>query len=80
MGTPTGWAKLNSNGLVVLSPGLSSTGTIIRDKNETWLFGSYHHIPHASSLEAKLWELKDGLELVERLNLWNLELKLMLLS
>ena len=45
-----GWVKLNTDGVLKASSGMTSTGGIIRDKNGNWLAGFAFHIGPSSSL------------------------------
>ncbi|KAI8558096.1 hypothetical protein RHMOL_Rhmol04G0062800 [Rhododendron molle] len=56
-----GCFKLNTDGASKGNPGASSCGGIIRDSDGKWFSGFHRKIGFASSIEAELWALRDGL-------------------
>lgn len=58
-----GWVKLNTDGSFIGNPGLAGCGGLMRDHNERWIKGFTRSLGQASSVEAKLWALRDGLML-----------------
>lgn len=71
-----GWAKLKTDSSVTKNPELAGSAAIIWDSNERWIGQVYHHSPKATSIEAKLWGLRDGLGLANSLNIRKLETEL----
>lgn len=70
------WHKLNTDGSALGNPGLVGGGGIIRDHNGMWVWGFSRAIETASSVEAELWALRDGLKLCISLNLQAVEIDL----
>ena len=58
-----GWHKLNTNGSVVSTNGLSGCGGLLRDSAGQWVVGFAKSISVSSSIAAELWALRDGLGL-----------------
>lgn len=58
-----GWVKLNTDGLALGNPGRASGGGLIHDSDGQWVKGFTRNIDYATSVEAELWALKDGLTL-----------------
>ena len=58
-----GWYKLNTDGSSRLGGDRTGCGGIIRDEQRQWITGFARRIGAANSLTAKLWGLRDGLQL-----------------
>nr|POE69125.1 putative ribonuclease h protein [Quercus suber] len=56
-----GWLKLNTNGLVISTSGLSRCGGLIRDSAGKWVVGFAKSINVNSSIAVELWALREGL-------------------
>ena len=73
---PLGWAKLNTDGVIVGSSGLAGCGGLIRDENGAWLAGFSRNIGSTTSYAAELWGIRDGLALCCNLNIHSIIVKL----
>ena len=71
-----GWFKLNTDGSALGCPGLAGGGGLIRDDHGKWAKGFLRKISKVSSLEAKLWAIRDGLILCNQLLIQELLIKL----
>ena len=60
---PAGWHKLNTDGSVVNTNGLSGCGGLLRDCSGQWVVGFAKSISVSSSIAAELWVLREGLGL-----------------
>ena len=60
---PEGWHKLNTDGSVVSTNGLSRCGGLLRDCSRQWVVGFAKSISVSSSIAAELWALREGLGL-----------------
>ena len=60
---PAGWHKLNTDGLVVSTNGLSGCGGLLRDCVGQWVVGFAKSISVSLSIAAELWALREGLGL-----------------
>ena len=58
-----GWLKLNTDGSVISTSGLSRCGGLIRDNAGQWIVGFAKSISVSSSITADLWALTEGLSL-----------------
>lgn len=67
-----GFSKLNSDGSALTNPGIAGSGCLIRDLQGAWVIGAYRHIPFATSVQAELWGLRDGLQLAKEANITKL--------
>lgn len=56
-----GWLKLNTNGSVISTSGLSGCGGLLRDRAGQWIVGFAKSINVNSSIAAELWALREGL-------------------
>lgn len=70
------WVKLNTDGLALGNPGRASGGGLIRDSDGQWVKGFTRNIGYATSVEAELWALKDGLTLCLTLRTVAVEIKI----
>ena len=62
-----GWLKLNTDGSVISTSGLSRCGGLLRDNTGQWIVGFAKSISVSSSIAAELWALMEGLSLcIER--------------
>ncbi|OMO78113.1 hypothetical protein COLO4_24835 [Corchorus olitorius] len=66
---PDSMLKLNSHGSAIGNPGRAGVGSIIRDHLGNSIAANCRKLGITNSLAAKLWALRDGLHLAERLNL-----------
>ena len=57
------WAKLNTDGAALGSPGLAGRGGIIRDCPGEWISGFARSIGLTTNLAVEFWALRDGLTL-----------------
>ena len=71
----TGIFKLNTDGASKGNPGKSGAGGLIRNHEGRWVAGFCHNIGTTNSLEAELSAIRDGLELVNRLRLTNVDVE-----
>ena len=71
-----GWFKLNMDGSALGCPGPAGGGGLIRDDHGKWAKGFLRKISKVSSLEAKLWAIRDGLILCNQLLIQELLIKL----
>lgn len=60
----TGKLKLNTDGRSRGNPGKAGFGGVIRDDRGFWILGFYGRSKDCTNLEAKLWGIFRGLELV----------------
>ena len=60
---PAGWHKLNTDGSVISTNGLSGCGGLLRDCSGQWVVGFAKSISVSSSIVAELWDLREGLGL-----------------
>ncbi|KAL7257393.1 hypothetical protein ACSBR1_003654 [Camellia fascicularis] len=67
--------KLNIDGAARDNPGAASARGIIRDSTGTWVSGFSRNIGYTTSVAAKLWGLRDRLQLARDLNLPNIEVE-----
>lgn len=70
------WYKLNTDGLAIGNPSKAGGGGIIQDHNGVWISGFSRAIGIATSVEAELWALRDGLKICNPLNLLAVEIEL----
>ena len=68
---PVDWFKLNLDGFSLGNPGRAGGGGIIRNSRGEWVSGYARAIGHTLSVAAKLWALRDGINLCIALNLTN---------
>ncbi|XP_075659165.1 uncharacterized protein LOC142629055 [Castanea sativa] len=71
-----GWHKLNTDGASLGNPGKADGGGLIRDSEGRCIRGYSRSIGHTTSVMAKLWALKDGLNLAIQLGIGYLEVEL----
>ncbi|KAG8478292.1 hypothetical protein CXB51_028085 [Gossypium anomalum] len=57
---------LNTDGAVRLDTGTAVAEGVARDRNGQWLFGFNRYIGKCSIFEAELWDIFEGLKLVQR--------------
>ncbi|GFY81989.1 hypothetical protein Acr_02g0002290 [Actinidia rufa] len=71
------WAYSNSNtdGASKGNPGQAGAGGLIRNHEGRWVAGFCHNIGTTNSLEAEVTAIRDGLELVNRLGLTNVDVE-----
>ncbi|MBA0615530.1 hypothetical protein Godav_015655, partial [Gossypium davidsonii] len=48
--------------------GFVATGGVLWDRSERWIFGYNRHLRFCFVIEAELWGIKDGLELLPQRN------------
>ena len=70
------WYKLNTDGSAIRNLGKTGGGGIIRDHNGGRISGFSKAIGIATSVEAELWALRDGLKICSSLNLLAVEIEL----
>lgn len=58
-----GWLTLNIDGSSSSNSGPAGGGGLIRDENGDWVTGFVRRIGNTNSFIAKLWALRDGLQL-----------------
>ena len=73
---PANWYKLNSDGSSLDNPGRAGGGGIIRNSNSEWVAGYARAIGCTTNVAAKLWALRDGLNICINLNLPAVEVEL----
>ena len=73
---PANWYKLNSDGSSLHNPGRAGGGGIIRNSNSEWVAGYARAIGCTTNVAAKLWALRDGLNICINLNLPAVEVEL----
>jgi ribonuclease HI len=73
---PLGWAKLNTDGASSGNPGPAGGGGVIRDSRGDWVRGFSRSIGLASSVQAELRALLDGLLMTVELNIPFLEIEM----
>ena len=73
---PLGWAKLNTDGASSGNPGPAGGGGVIRDCRGDWVKGFSRSIGLASSVQAELRALLDGLLMTVELNIPFLEIEM----
>jgi ribonuclease HI len=74
--SPSGWAKLNTDGASSRNPGIAGGGGVLRDCRGAWVRGFSRHIDYASSVQAELKALLDGLLMTVELNIPYLEIEM----
>ncbi|KAK8555230.1 hypothetical protein V6N12_009378 [Hibiscus sabdariffa] len=57
---PQGWCKLNTDGAVNRSPGMVSSGGVVRNEEGNWLIDFDRRLGVCSVLEVELWGLFEG--------------------
>ena len=62
---------MNLDGFSLGNPGRAGGGGIIRNSRGEWVSGYARAIGHTLSVAAKLWALRDGINLCIALNLTN---------
>ena len=67
---------MNTDGATFGNPGVAGCGGIVRDEGGNWVAGFTRRIGIASSFEAELWGLRDGLTLCCNLNISSLIVEL----
>ena len=72
---PFGFYKLNRNGSAKSNPSVAGAGGLIKDHKGNWI-GFSRNIGFTHSLIAKLWGLRDGLNLGKNLNIKKLHVEL----
>ena len=70
------WYKLNSYGSSLGNPGRAGGGGVIRNANGDWVSGYARAIGNITSVAAKLWALRDGIDLCLVVNLPAVETEL----
>ena len=75
-GPSSGWYKLNTDGLALGNLERASEGGLICDSNGLWVKGFTGNIGHATSVDAELWVLRDGLTLWLALNFVAVEIEI----
>ena len=73
---PVGWAKLNTDCLVLGYPRKARGGELIRDHNGDWVTGFSRSLGCTNIFMAELWALRNGLILAKDLNLNSLIVEL----
>ena len=71
-----GWKKLNTNGACRGLHGLAGCGGLVRSADGQWVAGFSRRIRVTSSFAAKLWGLREGLQLCCNLNISYLEVEM----
>lgn len=66
---------LNTDGSSRGNPGLAGYGGVIRDERGYWILGFYGRLDDCTSLEAELWGIFRGLELVQSQGMDALEIE-----
>ncbi|KAK5774801.1 hypothetical protein PVK06_042659 [Gossypium arboreum] len=59
--SPTGFFKLNTDGVRNLNSGFVWLPTVARDEYRGWVWGIGRNIRRCSVLQAELWDIYDGL-------------------
>uniref|UniRef100_A0A2N9FCR0 RNase H type-1 domain-containing protein n=1 Tax=Fagus sylvatica TaxID=28930 RepID=A0A2N9FCR0_FAGSY len=73
---PSGFFKLNTDGLVLGNLGLAGARGLLRHSNGSWFRGFTRNIGTTSSVAAKLWGVRDGLLLAKKYNIQKLIIEL----
>ena len=73
---PAGWHKLNTDGSVVSTNGLSGCGGLLRDCSGQWVVGFAKSINVSSSIAVEFWALREGLGLCLEKGISAVEIKL----
>lgn len=73
---PPNTIKLNMDGAALPNPGRAAGGGVFRDSSGCWISGFCRNIGFASSLEAELWALRDGLSIAVEKQVPNLEVEI----
>ena len=71
-----GWVHLNIDGSALGNPSKASCSGIIRNDREDWLGGFSRCIGVTTSFIAKLWALRDGLNLCHNMNLQDVDIQI----
>ena len=71
-----GLVNLNTDGSFLGNPGRAGGGGLICDANGGWIKGFTRNIGVSSSVEAELWDLRDGLSLCLSLNIPAVEIEI----
>ncbi|MBA0767215.1 hypothetical protein Gotri_016137 [Gossypium trilobum] len=58
------WICLKTYGMVKVDRGFAAAGGVLRDQSERWIIGFNRYLGFCSVVEAELWGIKDGLELL----------------
>ena len=66
---PSGWKKLNTDGLSIGNSRRSGCGGAVRDEHGEWIAGLSRYIGTTSSFVAEMWGMRDGLVLCKNLNI-----------
>ena len=66
---PSGWKKLNTDGLSIGNSRRSGCGGAVRDEQGEWIAGLSRYIGTTSSFVAEMWGMRDGLVLCKNLNI-----------
>ena len=69
---PSGWTKLNIDGSVLGSPMKAGGGGVLRSSDGEWVASFMRKLGNMSSIVAKLWALKDGLNVAKQLGIENI--------
>nr|POF06016.1 putative ribonuclease h protein [Quercus suber] len=73
---PSNWFKLNTNGASCGNSGRAGGGGLIRNSTGEWVKGFARSIGSTTSIIAKFWALRDGLQLAIQLGVQYLEVEL----
>lgn len=66
---PSGWFKINTDGVSKGNPGSAGCGGILRDDVGNWVQGFGYHIGHCSAYMAELWGIFRGLQIAWKLGI-----------
>ena len=66
---PSGWKKLNTDGLCIGNSRRSGCGGAVRDEHGEWIAGLSRYIGTTSSFVAEMWGMRDELVLCKNLNI-----------
>ncbi|XP_017604367.1 uncharacterized protein LOC108451147 [Gossypium arboreum] len=58
------WVSLRTDGLVRLDEGFAAAGSFVSDHNGGWIMGFCRYLGNCTMVEAELWGILDGLNLI----------------
>ncbi|KAH1066193.1 hypothetical protein J1N35_031180 [Gossypium stocksii] len=65
------WVNLKSDGSVRLDEGFAATGGFVHDHNDRWIIGYCRYLGNCTVVDAELWGILDGLNLILDRCFWN---------
>ncbi|KAK5794169.1 hypothetical protein PVK06_035378 [Gossypium arboreum] len=61
---PNSWVCLSTNGSMRIDDGFAMDGGCVRDHNGEWIIGFTKYLGNCTVLEAELWGILNGLNLI----------------